>query len=136
MLRFCDQKRKELKTGDRSGECIEILRQLSAYFTVSQKDFRSVQARARVCVSVWCGCPFPLSMPPLTCRLPKVFTELLYNLLSEPEQGPPALRILCFMTLQELLPSQYVCVWVCVCVCARAWLLGLESHCGCACRPS
>eukprot|EP00048_Salpingoeca_helianthica_P001006 m.45755 g.45755 ORF g.45755 m.45755 type:complete len:748 (+) comp11043_c0_seq1:52-2295(+) len=78
VLRFCDQKRKELKTGDRSGECLEILRQLSAYFALSQKDF----------------------------RLPKQFTELLYGLLSEPEQGPPALRVLCFMILQELLPSE------------------------------
>jgi hypothetical protein len=41
------------------------------------------------------------------CSLPKAFVNLLFAILSEPEQGPPSLRLLCFLALRELLPSRF-----------------------------
>ena len=53
-------------------------------------------------------------------RLPRLFTSQLYAILVEPEQGPPALRMLCFLVLRELLPSRCV---VCVRCILYLWMI-------------
>ena len=40
VLKYCDRRRKELVTGDRNNECLDVVRQLVAYLFVTQIDIR------------------------------------------------------------------------------------------------
>ena len=40
VLRFCEQRRKDLVTGDRNVEGVDVVRMLATYILASQKDIR------------------------------------------------------------------------------------------------
>ena len=74
---FCEAARKILTAGDRSRECVDVLRELLAQLLVNPRDH----------------------------RLPRGLAVLILAIAGEPEQGPPRLRLLCAAVLAACAPS-------------------------------
>lgn len=77
---FCEASRKILISGDRSRECVSVLRELHAQLQVNPRDH----------------------------RLPRPLVDLLFAIASEPQQGPPRLRLLCVAALACYCPTTHL----------------------------